>query len=45
MTTQIKHQALSLLRQAVDNPKADFRHAQWEAIEELVVRRSRLLVV
>ena len=45
MTAQIKNQALSLLRQAVENPKADFRHAQWEAIEELIVRRSRLLVV
>ena len=45
MTTQIKNQALSLLRQAVENPKADFRFGQWEAIEELIVRRSRLLVV
>lgn len=44
MTLQIKNQALSLLRQAIENPKADFRCGQWEAIEELL-RRSRLLVV
>ncbi|MGB3653201.1 MAG: DEAD/DEAH box helicase [Rivularia sp. (in: cyanobacteria)] len=44
MTTQIKDKALLLLRQALENPKADFRCGQWEAIEELL-RRSRLLVV
>lgn len=43
MATQ--EQARSLLRQSLDNPTADFRTGQWEAIEELVERRSRLLVV
>ena len=42
---EIKQQALSLLRQALDNSTANFRDGQWEAIEELVERRSRLLVV
>ena len=42
---KIKQQALSLLRQALDNSTANFRDGQWEAIEELVERRSRLLVV
>ena len=40
-----KQQALSLLRQALDNPTANFRAGQWEAIEEILQRRSRLLVV
>ncbi|MBD2775685.1 RecQ family ATP-dependent DNA helicase [Iningainema tapete] len=43
MTTQ--EEARSLLRQSLDNPTADFHTGQWEAIEELVERRSRLLVV
>src|SRR5438552_8398137 len=37
--------ALHLLRQAVRDPNADFRPGQWEAIEALVQRRARLLVV
>ena len=38
-------QALALLRRALDDPSIDFRHGQWEAIEALVNRRTRLLVV
>jgi ATP-dependent DNA helicase RecQ len=43
MTT--RNQARSLLRHSLNNPNADFRTGQWEAIEELVEKRSRLLVV
>ncbi len=45
MATEISEQALSLLRYCLDNSTADFRAGQWEAIEELVQKRSRLLVV
>ncbi|MBG1262713.1 RecQ family ATP-dependent DNA helicase [Nostoc commune] len=45
MTTNIHEQGLLLLRQALDNSTADFRSGQWEAIEELLQERSRLLVV
>ncbi|MDZ8089830.1 MAG: RecQ family ATP-dependent DNA helicase [Nostoc sp. DedQUE12b] len=45
MTTDLKKQGLLLLRQALDNSTADFRPGQWEAIEELLQQRSRLLVV
>ncbi|MCC6748395.1 MAG: RecQ family ATP-dependent DNA helicase [Deltaproteobacteria bacterium] len=34
-----------ILRQALANPEADFRPGQWEAIDRLVNRRERLLVV
>ncbi|MBU1919854.1 DEAD/DEAH box helicase, partial [bacterium] len=34
-----------LLRRALDNPQGDFRAGQWEAIEQLVEQRARLLVV
>ena len=40
----MKQRALSLLRQML-GPDADFRPGQWEAIETLVVKRRRLLVV
>jgi ATP-dependent DNA helicase RecQ len=36
---------LQLLRQAFSDPTADFRPGQWEAIEALVQRRARLLLV
>lgn len=36
---------LLLLRLALDNSSAEFRDGQWEAIDELVNRRGRLLVV
>ncbi|MEQ9487029.1 RecQ family ATP-dependent DNA helicase [Coleofasciculus sp. F4-SAH-05] len=45
MTTQLKAQALSLLRQALKNPTAQFRDGQWEAIASIILERSRLLVV
>ncbi|MEH2177481.1 DEAD/DEAH box helicase [Nostoc sp.] len=45
MTTDFQKQGLLLLRQALDNSTADFRPGQWEAIEELLQQRSRLLVV
>ncbi len=38
-------QAHSRLREALADPAADFRDGQWEAIETLVERRGRLLVV
>jgi ATP-dependent DNA helicase RecQ len=38
-------QALNLLRRALNDPYAQFRDGQWDAIEELVTRRARLLVV
>ncbi len=37
--------ALELLRQALGNVTAEFREGQWEAIDALVNRRERLLVV
>ena len=41
----MQNRALELLRQALNNPTAQFREGQWEAISELVENRSRLLVV
>ncbi|MCY4287088.1 MAG: RecQ family ATP-dependent DNA helicase [Aestuariivita sp.] len=37
--------ALGLLRVAMDDEAVDFREGQWEAIDALVNRRERLLVV
>jgi ATP-dependent DNA helicase RecQ len=37
--------ARQLLRRAFDDPLADFRPGQWEAIDSLVNRREKLLVV
>jgi ATP-dependent DNA helicase RecQ len=45
MPTPLRDRALALLRQALNDPSADFRPGQWEAVEALVARRSRLLVV
>ncbi len=45
MTDSIYDEARALLRQALDNPAADFRDGQWAAIQALVAARSRLLVV
>ncbi|MFK0734687.1 MAG: RecQ family ATP-dependent DNA helicase [Gloeotrichia echinulata GP01] len=45
MATKTQEKALLLLRQALDNSTADFRPGQWEAIEELLLNKSRLLVV
>jgi len=41
----MRTQAISLLRQALGDPDAEFRDGQWEAISTLVQRRARLLVV
>ena len=40
-----KSDALDLLKLATDERALDFRQGQWEAIDALVNRRSRLLVV
>ncbi len=45
MTLELKQHALTLLRQAFGDPAANFREGQWEAIDGLVERRARLLVV
>ncbi len=45
MTSTNYEKALFLLRQALDNPTAEFRPGQWEAVTELIENRSRLLVV
>ena len=45
MTTELRNQALLLLRQALNNPTSDFRDGQWEAIYALIRNRARLLVV
>src|ERR1700680_3622711 len=41
----MREQAIRMLRQAVGSPDAQFRPGQWEAIEALVERRERLMVV
>lgn len=38
-------QAQLLLKTALDNPAAEFRNGQWEAIDALVNHRKKLLVV
>ena len=40
-----RNAALRLLRRQLDDPQASFRSGQWEAIDTLVNRRSRQLVV
>jgi ATP-dependent DNA helicase RecQ len=40
-----KLEAEALLKQAVGNPDAHFRDGQWEAIDALVNRRRKLMVV
>lgn len=40
-----KNEALSLLRTAINEPQAEFREDQWEAIDRLVNNRSKLLVI
>ena len=44
-STPLREEDLQLLRQALDQPRAEFRPGQWEVIEELIQKRSRLLVV
>jgi ATP-dependent DNA helicase RecQ len=43
--TQLKNQALSLLKTALNTDNANFRDGQWEAISDLLQNNSRLLVV
>lgn len=45
MNTKSRERALLLLRQALDQPTAEFRDGQWEAIAAIIQARSRLLVV
>ncbi|GAA4651557.1 RecQ family ATP-dependent DNA helicase [Kistimonas scapharcae] len=40
-----RQKARELLKTALDNPHADFRDGQWEAIDALVNRQQKLLVV
>ena len=40
-----RERAEELLRRLTANPQAEFHEGQWEAIEQLVVQRSRALVV
>lgn len=41
----MRNEALALLQKALVKSEAQFRPGQWEAVEALVARRSRLLVV
>jgi len=45
MPNELRQQALNFLRIALNNPVAEFREGQWEAIETLVENQARLLVV
>ncbi len=45
MVDELYRKALSYLRNTLNNPKANFRSGQWEAIADLVHNRNRLLVV
>lgn len=45
MTEELKEKGLNLLRTALNQPEAVFREGQWEAIELLLKKPSRLLVV
>ncbi|WP_040666625.1 DEAD/DEAH box helicase, partial [Nitrolancea hollandica] len=45
MPLVLRDPALRYLRSALDDPHAEFRDGQWEAIESLIERKARLLVV
>ncbi len=45
MPPVLRDPALRYLRSALDDPGAEFRDGQWEAIESLIERNARLLVV
>lgn len=45
MPDQPKATALGHLQRALNNPQADFRDGQWEAIEAIAYKGERLLVV
>ncbi|SVC01760.1 uncharacterized protein METZ01_LOCUS254614, partial [marine metagenome] len=40
-----RHEALNLLRLAVDNSEAQFRDDQWEAVDAIVNNQQKLFVV
>lgn len=40
-----KEIALNLLRRSLNNSSAEFREGQWEAIDSLINKRKKLLVV
>jgi ATP-dependent DNA helicase RecQ len=43
--TSLHARGLQLLRKALNDPAADFRDGQWQAIESVVRRNARLLLV
>lgn len=45
MNDRLRKQGLALLRKALSDPMIEFRDGQWEAIEALVDKQARLLVV
>ncbi|MBF0549930.1 MAG: RecQ family ATP-dependent DNA helicase [Deltaproteobacteria bacterium] len=45
MSSDLRRHARSLLRHALNDPLSDFYPDQWEAIEHIITRKSRLLVV
>ncbi|NTV95863.1 MAG: ATP-dependent DNA helicase RecQ, partial [Thiobacillus sp.] len=45
MTSAMRETALRWLRAAIGNSSVDFRDGQWEAIDQLVNRRGRVLCV
>lgn len=40
-----RQDAVKLLRRSLDDPNAEFRPGQWEAIEKLTVAKEKLLVI
>ena len=40
-----KQEAISLLRKVLNNPNADFREGQWEAIDSVANKNKKLLLV
>ncbi len=44
-STRLQTQSLDLLKKALNDPSAQFRPGQWEAVEALMLNKSRLLVV
>ena len=43
--SELFEKALGMLRKALDDPAANFREDQWEAIDALSNKRNKLLVV
>lgn len=40
-----KKDAITLLRQSLNDPEAEFRDGQWEAIQKLTINKEKLLVI